>query len=150
MHGYEKANWIGVDIRGINFTGGYLFRRHVLDVNFLAEFRARSLFSAAIYWIWWLTSDCGRSIIRWGAWTFMIAVFYAVAYTFVDVDYGPYRTDISPLYFSIVTMTTLGFGDSLPSSLPAQIVTMTEVVLGYVMLGGLLSIFASKMARRAD
>jgi len=27
---------------------------------------------------------------------------------------------------------------------------MVEVVIGYVMLGGLLSIFANKMARRAD
>jgi hypothetical protein len=27
---------------------------------------------------------------------------------------------------------------------------MVQVVLGYVMLGGLLSIFANKMARRGD
>jgi hypothetical protein len=32
----------------------------------------------------------------------------------------------------------------------AQILAMIEVVIGYVMLGGLLSIFSNKMARRAD
>jgi hypothetical protein len=32
----------------------------------------------------------------------------------------------------------------------AQILAMIEVAIGYVMLGGLLSIFANKMARRAD
>ena len=37
-----------------------------------------------------------------------------------------------------------------PSGPAAQLVAMCEVAIGYVMLGGLLSIFANKMARRAD
>ena len=150
LQDYQHAQWIGVDIRGINFTGGYLFRRHVLDANFLAEFRARSRTSAILYQLWWLTSDCGRSLLRWGITTASIALLFAALYTLVDVDYGPHPTPISGLYFSLVTLTTLGFGDAFPASVGAQIITMIEVVLGYVMLGGLLSIFASKMARRAD
>jgi voltage-gated potassium channel Kch len=54
------------------------------------------------------------------------------------------------VYYSIVTLTTLGYGDVVPASPAAQVLAMIEVILGYVMLGGLLSIFASKMARRAD
>ena len=49
-----------------------------------------------------------------------------------------------------VTLTTLGYGDVLPKTPTAQVLAMLEVVTGYVMLGGLLSIFSSKMARRAD
>ena len=79
-----------------------------------------------------------------------IIVLFAWLYTFVDVDYGSYPTPISPLYYSVVTMTTLGYGDVLPSSMAAQLVAMVEVVLGYVMLGGLLSIFSNKMASRAN
>jgi len=37
-----------------------------------------------------------------------------------------------------------------PTARTAQIVAMAEVFLGYVMLGGLLSIFSNKMARRAE
>ena len=85
-----------------------------------------------------------------GMWTVAIAVFFALAYGFVAVDYGDYETAISPFYYSVVTLTTLGYGDVLPASVPAQIVAMCEVVLGYVMLGGLLSIFSNKMARRAE
>ena len=66
------------------------------------------------------------------------------------VDYGEHRTGISSFYYSVVTLTTLGYGDAVPASVAAQVLAMIEVVLGYVMLGGLLSIFANKMARRAE
>jgi voltage-gated potassium channel Kch len=54
------------------------------------------------------------------------------------------------IYFSVVTLTTLGYGDIVPSSTAAQVLCMVEVFMGYVMLGGLLSIFSNKMARRAE
>ena len=71
-------------------------------------------------------------------------------YELVALDYGDYPTFLSSFYYSVVTLTTLGYGDVLPASPAAQIVAMVEVALGYVMLGGLLSIFSNKMARRAD
>jgi hypothetical protein len=80
----------------------------------------------------------------------MTAVLFSIIYSFVDIDYGDYETPLSPLYFSIVTLTTLGYGDALPASMTAQIVVLFEVIIGYVMLGGVLSIFANRMGRRAD
>lgn len=53
------------------------------------------------------------------------------------------------LYFSIVTFTTLGFGDIVASNILARIIVMIEVILGYIMLGGLISILATKIARRS-
>jgi voltage-gated potassium channel Kch len=50
----------------------------------------------------------------------------------------------------LVTLTTLGYGDVVPTSLAAQMLAVLEALLGYVGLGGLLSILANKMARRAD
>jgi len=150
LRGYEEASWIGADIRDIDFTGAYLCRRFVMDQNFLDEFRSTSRVHAAIFQVWRATSDCGRSAARWSALTAVIILGFAWAYTFVGVDYGDYRTPISPLYYSVVTMTTLGYGDVLPATTAAQIVAMTQVILGYVMLGGLLSIFSNKMASRAN
>jgi voltage-gated potassium channel Kch len=68
----------------------------------------------------------------------------------IDLDYGKHRTVLSPFYYSFVTLTTLGYGDVVPASATAQVVATMEVLLGYVGLGGLLSILANKMARRAD
>lgn len=150
LRGYITANWIGADVHGVNFTGAYLTRRTIMDQNFLHEFRTQSKANALMYWLWWLTSDCGRSFVRWGACIFLLVSLFAVLFTFVSVDYGDNPTAMSPLYFSVVTLTTLGYGDVFPVSKVAQILAMIEVVIGYVMLGGLLSIFANKMARRAD
>ncbi len=150
VRGYDSASWVGADFRDVCFNGAYLLRRFALDQNFLNEFRAESRGHAALYWVWWATSDCGRSFVRWALWTLLIAAIFAGIFTQVEIDPGSYETALTPLYYSVVTLTTLGYGDVLPASSAAQLVAMLEVILGYVMLGGLLSIFANKMARRAD
>ena len=150
IEGFEKAEWIGVDIRDINFAGAYSMRRFVVDQNYLKEFRERSRIATVLYWLWWITSDCGRSLSRWCFWITLQLVLFALLFKYVGLDYGEYPTIISPLYYSVVTLTTLGYGDIVPSSLAGQVIAMIEVVTGYVMLGGLLSIFSNKMARRGD
>ena len=148
--GYSSADWIGVDILDADFAGAYIVRRAIMDQNYLYEFRTKNKVNSYVYKLWWLTSDCGRSFGRWVLWTAAIAALFAFAYGFVDIDYGAYETSLSPLYYSVVTMTTLGYGDVLPASTSGQIVAMIQVVIGYVMLGGVLSIFATKMGRRAE
>ena len=122
----------------------------MLDQNFLHEFRNRSRGSRVVYAIWWATSDCGRSLARWALWTIALAAAFGAVYSRVDIAYANHETWLSPFYFSVVTLTTLGYGDAVPRSTAAQLVAMLEVVAGYMMLGGVLSIFSNKMARRAD
>ncbi|NDY43090.1 hypothetical protein G3N55_09580 [Dissulfurirhabdus thermomarina] len=150
LKGYEKASWLGADIRDINFAGGYLLRRFIMDQNYLKEFRDRNRFTRVVHFLWWVTSDCGRSMPLWCLWIAVQTFFFAGLYTLVRVDYGRYPTPLSPLYYSVVTLTTLGYGDVVPSTLAGQCVAMLEVMVGYMMLGGLLSIFANKMARRSE
>jgi uncharacterized protein YjbI with pentapeptide repeats len=150
IEGFEKAEWIGVDIRDINFAGAYALRRFVVDQNYLKEFRERSRFAKLVYWLWRITSDCGRSLSRWCFWITLQLLLFAGLFKLVGLDYGDHPTPLSPLYYSVVTLTTLGYGDIVPSSLAGQVIAMIEVVTGYVMLGGLLSIFSNKMARRGD
>ena len=149
LRGAETASWIEAEINDVDFTGAYLLRRQILDQNYIHEFRNRGWGHHVIYWVWWLTSDCGRSMLRWGVCTLLVTVFFGLGYMTVDVDFGANPTDLSPFYFSLVTITTLGFGDVLPRSVGAQVMVMAEVAMGYMMLGGMLSIFSDKMARRA-
>jgi hypothetical protein len=51
--------------------------------------------------------------------------------------------------FSIVTYTTLGFGDVVPITVLGEIVVSTEVILGYLTLGLLLAVLSDKVARRS-
>ncbi len=147
---FKTAEWYGVDIHNINFAGAYRVRRHIIDENFLKEFRQSGRMARAVYELWRMTSDCGRSIARWFVCVLMVSYFFAAVYVYTNIDYGPHQTWISPWYFSVVTLTTLGYGDILPVSMAAKLVAMTEVAIGYLMLGGLISIFANKMARRGD
>jgi uncharacterized protein YjbI with pentapeptide repeats len=150
LRGFRCATWVGVDIRDVDFTGAYMARRAIMDENYLHEFRTMSRRNEVIYRIWSLTSDCGRSLGRWGLLIAAQIVLFAVAFSMVDLNYGDHASSIAPLYFSVVTMTTLGFGDVLPGSTTATVLVMIEVLTGYVMLGGLLSIFATRMGRRAE
>jgi len=57
-------------------------------------------------------------------------------------------TTFTPYYFSIVTYTTLGFGDVKPNNLAGEILVSVEVILGYLTLGLLLAVLGDKVARR--
>lgn len=150
LAGFDKARWRGCDIRDINFAGGYLLRRFIIDQNYLTEFQHQSRRNRWIYALWSLTSDCGRSATRWLGCIVLQILLFAFLYQWVALDLGGYPSPISTLYFSVVTLTTLGFGDVVPASTAAQIIVMGEVLTGYMMLGGLLSIFTNKMSRRGE
>ena len=150
MRHFKSASWIGVDIRDVNFSGAYLLRREIVDQNFIKEFRLYNRISSILYYPWLWSCDCGRSMLRWCCCIGILLLTFSYFYTLVGIDYGSYPTKISPLYFSVVTLTTLGFGDVAPNSIGGQVIVILEVLTGYIMLGGLLSIFSNKLARRGE
>lgn len=140
VRGYRSARWSLARIETADAHGASLLLAHVSDENFIEEFRAQSRRHEFVYRVWRLTSDCGRSVARWAVCCLVIAALFAIIYSEVGVDYGAYETWLSPVYFSVVTLTTLGFGDAVPTSIAGQVAVMAEVVLGYVMLGGMLTL----------
>ena len=98
---------------------------------------------------WWM-SDYGASTGRIVGTFFGLAVFFAFVYwlwprcVIVCGDVGDIRGFLHALYFSVVTMTTLGFGDiaANPDSWQGQVLLMIQVILGYVLLGALVTRFA--------
>ena len=147
---FKKASWIGADIRKLDLRGAYLVRRYIADENYLYEFQRISRFHRALYLFWWASSDCGRSLLRWFVWLISVTLIFAAIYTQVDINYGEHVTPFSPIYFSFVTLTTLGYGDAVPASATAQVFVTMQAITGYMGLGGLLSILGNKMARRAE
>ncbi|MCH2378106.1 MAG: pentapeptide repeat-containing protein [Pedosphaera sp.] len=163
VRNYTKADWIGADIRDIDFTGAYLLRQHIIDENYLHEFKNQSRATRYVYYFWKLTSDCGRSLTRWGLFLSATAVFFALIYWAMDQwppagmeshlkgiggEGGIHDGFIAYLYYSVVTFTTLGYGDVSPVSVAGQIVLIIHIAIGYLGLGALLSILATKFASR--
>jgi len=112
--------------------------------------------------LFWSVSDYGRStggiVLRF----FGLALFFAVIYGICawlwppgivnNLDIEPHLplwhyfllVLLRPVYFSIVTMTTLGFGDmhANPESIWGHVLLTIQVILGYVLLGALVTRFA--------
>jgi len=171
------ANFEGADLRGADFsnanvTGARLirrtkcrgirvdschgsprFKRQAMDQDFLEELQ-NTRWGKVKYYIWLGLADCGRSFWPILAWSLAFATFFAIIFCVLgpdafDIENLPERNFVTMLYYSVVTFTTLGFGDVTPKTLPAAILVMVEVVLGYIMLGMLISVLANKVARRS-
>jgi hypothetical protein len=117
--------------------------------SYLEELKLKN---PAAFYFWLITCDCGRSFILWMFWSALAATlfglkFYSLGQGSFELSHLPWQQD-SMIYYSVVTFTTLGFGDILPKTLEAARWVMAEVITGYIMLGGLITIFASKIARR--
>jgi hypothetical protein len=92
----------------------------------------------------WGLIDYGRSL------GFGVIYLFDMHLSWGLIDYSESsQSPLTPFYFSIVTYTTLGYGDVLPLSWQGELLVMLEVVLGYATLGLLLSILANRVARRA-
>ncbi|MBL68035.1 MAG: hypothetical protein CMO74_06225 [Verrucomicrobiales bacterium] len=163
VRNYTAANWIGADVRDVDFTGAYLVRRHIIDENYLHEFRHQSRVSRVVYFFWKWTSDCGRSMTRWGLFLAINALLFAFVYWAMDnwmlpagVDshlkgLAALQGDLLPyIYYSVVTFTTLGYGDVSPVTTAGQAVLIVHIAIGYLGLGALLSILANKFASRGQ
>ena len=149
-------------------------KRYIDDEQWIKSWRDRGGRGKKIaFFVWELTSHCGRSIGLWAAWSLFFILLFSVILTpsphwWPDWWWGFWRDHgvafqqtapayigkpvgfWSCLYFSIVNFTTLGFGDIVAANGLARFCVAFKVVLGYVMLGGLISIFANKFARRIE
>jgi uncharacterized protein YjbI with pentapeptide repeats len=133
-----------------------LLSREIKDDIYLMSFKGKH---PRLHFIWWLFADCGRSFLRWALWSVLFAVLFAFIFhnifylndleSFNRANIHDTWPGFSLIYYSVVTFTTLGFGDITPKPGWLQFWVMAEVILGYVMLGGLISILANKLARRS-
>ena len=146
-------------------------KRYIEDEQWIASWWKRDRLRKVLFLFWELTCHCGRSFGLWLFWSLVVAVVFGGIYADCTVpswfpqplkhlliSMDPHLvifpesripTQFTPFYFSIVTFTTLGFGDVTPLNLAGEIWLTLEVFIGYIMLGGLISIFANKLARRA-
>ena len=128
--------------RGINVTGctgSQRFVRHVMDLDYLHEFGASHPWA---YKLWKISSDCGRSWARFSyCCMIIIMVFGAVLLLFDNVEH--------PFFTSVFAFSSFGFIDSTNRDFWELFVLALESLVGFAMFGCLVSLIATKMARRS-
>lgn len=150
--GYIKYNrrtdFHNIDIAKVSGSSNPLFISYVRRKHYLKHFKAQNLGNKIIYYIWLAISDCGQSFLRWFAVSLLICIIFGYIYSMFSSSFflanNRSATAFTFYYYSVVTFTTLGFGDVVPKDICAEIAVTVEVITGYVMLGGLISIFATK------
>lgn len=149
---YDRRRIACRGIRADSCFGHAVFKRDVLDQDWIETYAAQSRRNYLLYRFWSLTTDCGRSMRRVATAAFTLAMLFGLLYHIYPGLLNMSRsskTSWTPFYYSIVTFTTLGFGDVTPGSLAGEILVTIEVMLGYLTLGILVSILANKVARRS-
>ena len=157
-----RGNYLG--IRGIESCfGNAQFVRDAKDQDYLDTFErsieqteqpARRRVKRAAFAAWGLI-DYGRSLTRLAGYALIVALAFGLIY-WLDRELGWGLLDyansadsaLTPFYYSVVTYTTLGFGDIVPENAAGEVVVVAEVITGYITLGMLLAILANKVARR--
>ncbi|MBT3326196.1 MAG: potassium channel family protein [Gemmatimonadales bacterium] len=134
-----------------------LFKRHVADQQFVRSYRDDH---PRLGKLWRWSCDYGRSSVRWVAISLAVLLGSAWAYSpCSDWALVPLRANpvlnspvdgwFKPVYFSVVTFATLGFGDITPCNTAGRVWVVGEVLAGYAMLGLLVSVVASRLLRRS-
>ena len=132
----NSANLENADVSGVEFNrrgryrgirvatcyGSQSFKRFAQDQDFIEEFRSIRWRKYIFYYPWLILADCGRSLGLWAAWSVVMAFFFAAIY-FYSIGPDAFRFDSNLphtfwtfLYYSVVTFTTLGFGDLTPDT----------------------------------
>jgi hypothetical protein len=100
--------------------------------------------------------DHGRSLLKVSLYAVIVAMLYGLVYL-ADLTLGwnvmdysnSAQTWFTPFYYSVVTFTTLGYGDVTANSLLGGLLFISEVIVGYFTLGLLLAILTNTIARRS-
>lgn len=157
------GNYLGV--RGIDQCyGSALFVRDAKDQDYIDTFYQSLLdqppsatrFIELVLFRGWALIDHGRSLLKVAFYAAIIAMLYGLIYLadmrlgWEIMDYSnSAQTWFTPFYYSVVTYTTLGYGDVTANSLAGELLVISEVIVGYFTLGLLLAILANTIARRS-
>ncbi|HAU5563286.1 TPA: hypothetical protein JD264_05680 [Serratia fonticola] len=134
---FEAANYS----IGLRQTLQYCNRKHNWEDWYDKQGKIKAFLAKAF----WKHSDYGHSAKQLIKCFFFINLFFSLIYfAFPCLIYGLDSHDlVSSIYFSFVTMTTLGFGDmhATKSSI-AQCIIIIQVLYGYFLLGGLITVLS--------
>ena len=107
-------------------------------------------------WLWWTIwkglSNFGTSAIKFGI---VVSVLFGIIFPFLywafDLIAATNNSKsgnpdfMECIFFSVITATTLGYGDYRPIKYYGQMLAITEVIIGLVLIGFLIQMISRKL-----
>ena len=150
---FKGAKFIGVDTSCVDWSKNPAMKRYIEQQQFVHSLKEKfdnwKIFKY-IPWAFIYVLDYMSDFIRWAFG--IIIIISAFSLLFV-LSYEGFKYSTTPewtswLYFSVITFSTLGFGDVTPTIPVTHLWVMLEVFSGYFMLGGLITFLANWLGRK--
>lgn len=143
----------------------FLYERHSFKARQIDAYERKMIFRKNAFWqkkriLPWMeykfleiTSSYGTSLGRWGMSLMAFALLMSFAYMLIDrsvvdelrmIHHDAHWFDY--FYFSTIIMTTAGIGDIYPLTFVGKILTASEALFGFLMLG----IFIGMLQKRLN
>ncbi len=132
-------------------SGTYYYREMLMERAI--AWQEKKYFRWALNWVTNLTTGYGEKPLRvLGWWLGLITSFGIIYYLFHGIMNHPNALAYQPsllqsIYFSVVSFTTLGFGDFQPKPGAFQIVASAEAFIGSIFIALFVFVFTRKMIR---
>jgi uncharacterized protein YjbI with pentapeptide repeats len=137
----HRTRFGGVNITTINFTLATLLHDLAVSQQRIQHLEQRHPILAKFFRI---TCDYGRSFERFLVCCFSTILFFSLLHALIPNTLNV-RGFWNSFYFSITIFTTLGYGNIHPISTLGRIFVITEVSVGFLMLGLLVAILARRI-----
>ena len=138
-------DWYELGQKIENLTGGFSRR-----VGLLVEI-IRSFISCLLKWVWEIISGSGLRVKRLVASATIAAVSLSVVNFQFREELGlenagkPITDYLDALYFTVVSLTTLGYGDITPGTSIGQILAILQSIVGFFLFAMLASVFFRRL-----
>jgi uncharacterized protein YjbI with pentapeptide repeats len=135
----NRTKFLGVNLSSIDFTLASLLQDLALGQQKIEHLERRSrYFATFLKW----TCDYGRSFRRFVICCMGVIFVFSLMYSLIP-DMVNSSDFLGCLYFSALTFMRIGYTDIHPISSIGKLITITEVSIGYIMLGLLVAIFST-------
>ncbi|GEM_PF-3459839 len=156
----SKSSFLGVDTSNVDWSKNPRMKRFIEQQQYVhaakegidEKFGKRKITKPIGWGLKKLVSliDYLSDPLNWFFYAIATILIFATIHAFC-FDAIKYANDVNwftPIYYSVVTFSTLGFGDIAPITWYSQLLAVVEVIVGYIFLGGLVTFLANWLGRR--
>jgi len=146
----KHTKFLANDVSALTAPDNKMLRRYIDWYQYvfpkLASLRTQSIKDKLFFSLSIVTTKAWSSYVSLAVTGLVINLIFAVIFYVNYLSFeGLNQNFFSAFYYSVVTFTTLGYGDIFPKGGWAQLLVIVEVVLGYVTLGVFVYLLSRKV-----